>query len=138
MLQEMLTLSYWFYPNPANAEYAHPKALVLLLLCIALVIAAIVLPRLRHRWQNPQLKKVSRSWATACAWFGGIGLVLVICRVEEIQYLSMRFLWVLWGVMLAAYLAFQVRNYRSRYYEIIPNNAVQDARQQYLPKRKKR
>ncbi len=138
MLQEMLSLTYWFYPNPANAEYANPKAIALLAVCIALVLASFVLPYLRNRWQNPQLKKVSKTWATAAGWLGWIGLVLVICRVEEIQYLSMRFLWVLWGIAAALYLVLQVRVYRSRYYEVIPNRPTQDARAAYLPTRKKR
>ena len=138
MLAELFTLTYWFWPNPGNADYTSPKAIALLVLCVAAIVASIVLPRLRNRWTNPQLKKLSRTWAAACAWFGGIGLVLVICRVEEIQYLAMRFLWVLWGAALLAYLALQVKLYRARYYEVLPNAPVHDARAPYLPKRKKR
>lgn len=130
-------LTYIFWPNPGNADYTSPKALILLLLCIAAVIAAVALPRLRGNW-NPQLKKLSRSWVTACAWFGGTGLVLVISRVEEIQYVAMRFLWVIWGVALFVYLFVQIRSYRARYYEVLPNAPVHDDRAQYLPKRKKR
>jgi steroid 5-alpha reductase family enzyme len=131
-------LTFLFWPNPGNADYTSPKALLLLVLCIAAVVTSFVLPRLRARWQDPQLKKVSGSWAAACGWFGWSGLLLVIARVEEIQYLGMRFLWVIWGAALAAYLALQVRVYRNRYYEVIPNRPTQDARAQYLPKRKKR
>lgn len=138
MLQEMLTAGYWFWPNPGNADYTSPKALAVIVLCIAAIVASFVLPRIRNGWQNPQLKKVSRTWATACGWFGWIGLVLVIARVEEIQYVGMRFLWVLWVVALALYLYVQVRVYRNRYYEVIPNRPAEDARAQYLPKRKKR
>lgn len=130
-------LTYIFWPNPGNADYSSPKALILLVLCIVAVVAAVVIPRLRGSW-NPQLKKLSKSWATACAWFGGIGLVLVIARVEEIQYIAMRFLWVLWGMALLGYMFVQVRSYRARYYEVLPTAPVQDARAQYLPKRKKR
>lgn len=138
MLREMLTLSFWFWPNPGNADYSSPKAIVLIVLCIAAIVAAVVLPRVRNGWTNPQLKKLSRTWAAACAWFGGTGLVLVICRVEEIQYLAMRFLWVIWGAALLAYLAIQVKLYRARYYEVIPNAPMQDARAAYIPKAKKR
>lgn len=138
MFSEMFTLTYWFWPNPANAEYTSPKSLALLVLCIALVLASFILPYLRNRWQNPQLKKVSKTWATAAGWLGWIGLVLVISRVEEIQYLSMRFLWVLWGIAAAFYVFLQARIYRSRYYEVIPNRPTQDARADYLPRKKKR
>ena len=138
MLQEMLTAGYWFWPNPANADYTSPKALVLLVLCVAFVVASFVLPRLRNRSQDAQFKKVSKTWAAACAWFGWTGLVMVIARVEEIQFLSIRALWVLWGLALAAYVALQVRVYRNRYYEVIPNRPTQDARAAYIPKAKKR
>ena len=131
-------LTFLFWPNPGNADYTSPKALLLLVLCLAAVVASFVLPRLRAGWKNPQMKKVSGTWASACGWFGWSGLLLVIARVEEIQYLGMRFLWVLWGAALAAYLALQVRTYRNRYYEVIPNRPTQDARSQYLPKRRKR
>lgn len=131
-------LTYIFWPNPGNADYTSPKALILLLVCIVAVIAAVVLARLRGGWNNPQLKKLSRSWATACAWFGGTGLVLIIARVEEIQYVAMRFLWVIWGVALIVYLFVQFRSYRARYYEVLPNAPVHDDRAQYLPKRKKK
>lgn len=130
-------LSYIFYPNPANADYTSPKALALLIVCVLAIVASFVLPRLRNSW-NPQLKKLSKSWAAACGWFGWTGLVLVISRVEEIQYVSMRFLWVIWGVFLVGYLFLQVRLYRARYYEIIPSRPIQDDRAQYMPKRKKR
>ena len=131
-------LTYIFWPNPGNADYTSPKALVLLVLCVALIIKSFVLPRWRNRLQNTQLKKVSKTWASASGWFGWTGLVLVIARVEEIQYMAMRFLWVLWGAALLGYLFVQYKIYRNRYYEVIPNRPTQDARADYLPKPKKR
>ncbi len=131
-------LTYIFWPNPGNADYTSPKALALLVLCIALVVASFIVPRLRAAWQNTQLKKVSGSWATACGWFGWAGLMLVVARVEEIQYVAMRFLWVVWGAALLAYLFVQYKTYRSRYYEVIASQPVHDHRAPYLPKRKKR
>ncbi len=131
-------LTYLFWPNPGNADYTSPKALVLLLVCVLAVVASFALPRWRNRSANPQLKKLSKSWAAACGWFGWTGLVLVIARVEEIQYVGMRFLWVLWGLALLGYLFIQWKLWRARYYEILPAQPTVDARAQYLPKRKKR
>lgn len=131
-------LTYLFWPNPGNAAYTSPKALVLLIVCACAVIASFIVPRLRARSHDAQFKKLSRTWATAAGWFGWTGLVLVIVRVEEIQYLSMRFLWVFWGVALLGYLALQVKLYRSRYYAIIPNRPAEDDRAKYLPSRKKK
>lgn len=131
-------LTYIFYPNPANADYTNPKAIVLLLVCVLFVVASFVVPRMRNRSADTQFKKISRTWATACGWFGWSGLVLVIARVEEIQFISMRFMWVIWGIALAAYLALQVRNYRVKYYQIIPSKPTEDVRAKYLPTKKKR
>lgn len=138
MIYGQTILGYLFYPNPANAHYSSPKAALLLALCLVAIVVSFVLPRVRNAWQNGQLKKLSKSWASACGWFGWTGLVLVVARVEEIQYVSMRFIWVLWGAALAAYVFVQVRSFRSRYYEVLPAASVQDARADYLPKRKKR
>jgi len=131
-------LTYIFWPNPGNAAYTSPKALALIILCVAFVVLSFVLPRLRARWQNPQLKKISGSWAAACGWFGWSGLVLVIARVEEIQYVGMRFLWVLWIAALLTYLFVQYKIYRAKYYEILPSRPTVDARAEYMPRRKKR
>ncbi len=138
MIYGQTILGYLFYPNPANAHYSSPKAALLLALCLVAIVVSFVLPRVRNAWQNGQLKKLSKSWASACGWFGWTGLVLVVARVEEIQYVSMRFIWVLWGAALAAYVFVQVRSFRSRYYEVLPAASMQDARADYLPKRKKR
>lgn len=135
-MNEILTFLFW--PNPGNAHYASPKAIVLLVVCIAMILKSFLLPYWRNRIRNPQLKKISKSWATASGWFGWTGLVLVIARVEEIQYVAMRFLWVIWGAALLAYLFVQYKVYRAKYYEVIPSRPVEDARADYLPKRKKR
>lgn len=138
MIYGQTILAYLFYPNPANAHYSSPKAAILLAVCVIAIVASFVLPRFRNAWTNGQLKKLSASWASACGWFGWVGLVMVISRVEEIQFVSMRFLWVLWGAALFAYLFVQARSFRSRYYEVLPTTTVHDARAEYLPKRKKR
>lgn len=130
-------LSYIFWPNPANAEYTSPKAIVLLAVCIVFILASFIIPRWRNRMHNPQLKKISGSWAKIAGWFGWIGLFLVIARVEEIQYVSMRFMWVLWGLALLALLFIQFKIFRAKYYEVIPNQPTSDDRAKYLPKKKR-
>ncbi len=136
-MNEMLTAVYWFWPNPGNADYTSLKSLVLLGVCVLLVITSFVLPQWRKK-QNPQMRKLSSSWAMACGWFGWIGLFLVVARVEGIQYIAMRMWWVVWGLSLLAYVFLQMKFFRSRYYEILPSEPTNDARAQYIPKRKKR
>lgn len=130
-------LVYLFWPNPGNAHYSSPKALTLLIVCGLLVVASFVVSRWRKR-QNDQLRRLSRSWPSAMMWFGLTGLVLIVSRVEQIQYVAMRFIWVLWIAAAVLYVFFQVKAFRMRYYEVLPAQSVTDPRSKYLPKRKRR
>ena len=129
-------LVYLFWPNPGNADYSSPKAAVLLGVCVGLLVFSYVLSLWRRKTKNPVTKKLSRSWSATSAWMGVTGLVLVVARVEEISYLSIRFLWVLWGLVALLYLWFQIKQYRMRHYEKLPTVKVDDPREQYLPKKK--
>lgn len=131
-------LTYLFWPNPGNAGYDSPKAIALMVFCLLLIIAAFGISFWRKRQENQARRRLSRSWAAASAWFGATGLFLVIARVEQIQFLAMRFLWVLWVCAAIAYIVFQVRSYRLKYYEVIPAKKINDPRSKYLPKRKRR
>jgi len=59
-------------------------------------------------------------------------------RVEQIQFLAMRFLWVLWGALLLAYVVFQILRFRARNYVVLPSVRTDDPRDKYLPGRKKK
>ncbi len=131
-------LVYLFWPNPGNAGYDSPKVIALMVICILLVVAAFGISMWRRKLQNQLRRKLSRSWATASAWFGFTGLVLIIARVEQIQFLAMRFLWALWLLAAVLYIVFQVRSYRLKYYEVVPATAPSDPRSKYLPKRKRK
>lgn len=131
-------LLFFFWPNPGSAVYSSPKALALLMVCALLLLAAGVISVWRKRRQDARIRQISRSWASASFWFGAIGALLVGARVEEIQFLAMRFLWVLWGVFLLLYVTFQVKRFRSRYYQVLPSVKQEDPRAAYLPKPKRR
>lgn len=133
----MQFFSYIFWPNPGNATYTSPKAIALLAFCFLLVAASFALSFWRKRMTNPQMRKLSRSWSTAGFWFGVTGLMLVIARVEQIQYVAMRFLWVVWLVLAALYLFLQIKRFRAQYYEVLPATSSIDPRARYLPKKKK-
>lgn len=127
---------YLFWPNPGNATYESPKAMALLILCAVMVAGALALKFWRKSLKNGVTRKLSRSWPAASFWFGLIGLILVVCRVEGISYLSMRFLWVIWGLSLLLYLYLQIRLFRARHYEVLPRDDQKDPRLKYLPKKK--
>lgn len=129
---------YLFWPNPGNAHYDNPKVMLVIAVCVLLVVAAVVISFWRKRLQNQQLRKLSRSWSSASAWFGLTGILLTVSRVENIQFLAMRALWGFWLAVLVLYVYAQVRGYRAKYYEVVPVTSPKDPRSKYLPKRKNR
>jgi uncharacterized membrane protein YfcA len=134
----MSALTYLFWPNPANATYDNPKVVAILVFCAVLVLGSFVIRRWRSSSQNPVTRKLSKSWASASMTFGVIGAVFAVARVEQISYVSMR-AWVLvWVLSLVAYLLLQARRWRKLHYEVMPQQSINDPREKYLPKRKKR
>jgi ABC-type uncharacterized transport system fused permease/ATPase subunit len=129
-------LTYLFWPNPSNAAYGDPKVVAALLVVLALVLASIAIRVWRRKATNPITKKLSKSWASACFWFGVVALVLIVARVESIQFISMRVLWAVWGALCLLYVYFQFRRFAKRHYEVLPAVRSIDPREKYLPKRK--
>ncbi|MEK7590737.1 MAG: hypothetical protein AAB489_00830 [Patescibacteria group bacterium] len=132
----MQILSYLFYPNPGNAGYGSPKAILLLGICATFVVLSLLVRFWRGRLGNPVTKRLSNSWSTALLSFGVTGIVLTVARVEGIQFVAMRFLWALWAAALALYLVYQIRNFRHRHYTVLPMVTVDDPRGKYLPAKK--
>ncbi len=133
----MPLLSYLFWPNPGNADYSDPNMVFLLAVGLALVVASLGLRAWRAGLADHRLKKLSGSWQTASFWFGLTLAFLVVCRVETIQFLAMRALIFLWGAAFLAYVVWQVKRFRSQYFQIVPRAATQDARAKYLPKKRR-
>jgi hypothetical protein len=131
-------LSYIFWPNPGNAGYDNPKVIALLVISLLLIAGSFVLGRWRNGLTNQSLKKVSRSWGSVTFWLGLTGFLFTIARVEQIQFLAMRFLWLVWFVIAVLFIILQIRAVRTRTYEVIPTVKKSDARSKYLPTRKRR
>lgn len=131
-------LTYLFWPNPGNASYSSPKAFALLIVCCLLLGAAALLSVWRRRQANPRLKQISRLWPAVSFWAGLTGMLLIVARVEQIQFLAMRVWWVIWMASIVFFCVQQVRLFRARYYKELPMKRVRDPRGTYLPKRKKR
>jgi len=134
----MNIITYIFWPNPGNATYQSPKVVALLVICLLFVLASVIVRIWRRRLTNPVTRKLSKSWPTATLWFGVVGLFLVVSRVEQISFVSMRFLWLIWAGLLVFYLFMQYKLFRAKHYEELPKVKVDDPREQYLPKKKKR
>lgn len=89
--------------------------------------------------QPGMTKVLSRSWSSAAIWFGLIGLVLTVSRVEQIQFFSMRVLWALWTCILVLYVLFQFWQFRRRHYTVqhMASTAPTEY-ERYLPKQKRK
>lgn len=125
-------LTYWFYPNPGNASYDNPKVLLIFGVCAVLFLASFAISSWRKR-QGGVTRNLSRSWAPVCRWLAIIGAFLVLCRVEEIQFMSMRFLWLLWALTLIAFVLFQIWWFKKKNYTVVAKERTTDPREAYLP-----
>lgn len=133
----MPIVTYLLWPNPEAVPYDNPKVMALLVVCVAFIVLSFVLKRWRMRVGNPITRRLSKSWAGAAIWFGAVGLVLAVARVEQISYISMRLWWAVWLLALIFTVFVQAKRWRAMHYEVLPKERVNDPREKYLPKRKK-
>ena len=131
-------LLYVFRVNPGNAAYGDAWVVALLVLCGVLIVSSFLITRWRKRQPNAVTRKLSRSWANASFWFGFLGLVLLVSRVEGIQFFAMRFWAYLLVVFTVIYVLFQVFVFRKRHYEVLPMQRMESGMEKYLPHRKKK
>jgi hypothetical protein len=127
---------YLFWPNPGGWDYGDSKVIALTIACLALILSSFLLRFWRGRMKNPQTKSLSKMWPSAALWFGLLGLVLIVCRVEFIQFLAMRFLWVLLLGIAALFVILQFVQFRRRHYTVLGRTQVKDEREKYLPRKK--
>lgn len=132
----MNALSYLFWPNLGTGSYGSPTMIILLAVSAGFVVASFIVRWWRAKKASPTARRLSGSWPSAALWFGLVGVILVVSRVEGIQFLSMRFLWILWAAALALYGYFQMRRFRLQHYEVLPRMQEDDPRAKYLPRKK--
>lgn len=137
-MQLLAKLQYWLWPNPGSSSYSNPKIMTMLVVSALLMFAALGTSIWRKHVHNPITRNLSSSWASTSFSFGLIGLILAVSRVETIQFLAMRGLWLIWAALLCVYLLFQILRFRRRHYTILEKKHVEDARDKYLPRRKRR
>ncbi len=130
-------LSYVFHPNPGHAAYGQPAFIALIAICLALVVLSLTIRSWRAGLRNPVTKRLSRSWSMTTFWFGIVGLVLTVARIEQIQFVGMRFLLMLWGLGMLVYVLFQLRQFRARHYKVLPSHQYDDPRNKYIPGKRK-
>lgn len=133
----MSFFSSLFDPFPSAPVYSDIQALPFLLVAVALLIASYFLSRWSRRNPNPVTKKLTKSWPRAAFIFGFIALILVVSRVEAIQYIAMPFWWVVWAIVGIFYVTLQFRVFRARHYQVLKSEHIEDPREKYLPRKKR-
>jgi FtsH-binding integral membrane protein len=131
-----MSLSYIFWPNPQATTYDNPKVLALFAVCASMVVLSLIIRVWRRKLGNTVTRRLTRSWPSALLWFAGVALVLVVARVEQISYISMRMWWIVWAVALLFFVYGQMRRWKAMHYEVLPQQRVDDPRAKYLPKKK--
>ena len=130
-------LVYLFWPNPGGWHYGDARVQWILGACLLLILLSFLIRFWRSRLSNPMTRLLSKSWPSAAFWFGIVGVVFVVSREAQVQFISMRILWFLWVLILSVYLFFQMLFFRRRHYSVIKNQRVMDERERYLPRRKR-
>jgi len=128
-------LVYWIWPNPAGWNYGDPKIKAAIILFLVMIVLSFMIRFWRTRLKNPVTRNLSASWSRSLFWFAVVALFLIVSRVEEIQFLAMRLLWIFWFVSFFLYLFFQLLQFRRRHYTVLKRVQVVDEREKYLPRR---
>lgn len=116
--------------------YDSPKILAILGVLFFFIVLSFGISAWRRKLKNPMTKKLSSSWSSASFWFGITGIILVVCRVEDIQFMSMRVLWLILFLIALLYIVVQVMSFRRRHYVVMDKMQVVDERDKYLPRKK--
>lgn len=133
----MSIAEYLFYPNLGTGSYTSTNVSIILGISALFVIASIVSRVWRKKQQNSVMRKLTKSWPSSFLWFGIVGAVLAVSRVEGIQFVSMRVWTLVWAACFLLFALFQTMKFRRRYYEVIPQVKTEDPKDRYLPKKKK-
>ncbi len=126
---------YWVWPNPGGWHYHDHNVEAYIALNLALIVLSFVIRYWRQKQKNPQTRILSSSWSSVAFWFAIVGLFLIVCRVEQIQFLSMRLLWAFWVLALILFVIFQALQFRRRHYTVVGRPQTVSHLDKYLPKK---
>ncbi len=130
---QILSTSYWFTtPNSLSLE-----KLIFPELVSSLVLAAVLL-LLAYRYVNKSLNPPENKFLNrvilSTIWFGPAGWLLVIFRNWGVVFLSARFWWVLWSLVLLG-VCFQLwRFYKISLPELKQRFASYHLKKRYFPR----
>lgn len=135
-LPPLLTLSFWFDPNPPPFIPVADKA-ILAILFVAVAAGIVLSFMLRKKFLDKLNRQINGRIVRLLFTFGFVGLLLYGLAYERVAYLSMRIWWVPFG----AWIIWDAwRMWRFTFVKVPQIRKMQDEKAQFekwLPKRKK-
>lgn len=132
-LKPLITLNFWFNTNPPS--FVPPVFLGLGILLIVIFIVGIVIKWYGYKLRsNPPLHRVLSRIGRADIAIAVIGGFLYFVSYEQIQFVSMRFWWLLLFVAAIVWAVFIVLDILKRYPVEKKVRAERMEKEKYLPK----
>jgi len=134
-MQKFLSLSYYFNPYP---DPAYQWTKLTFLVGVLLIAGGLSVAYYRRKMKgNEVLKKMLRPYPGLLQTYGVLVLFLLVTREAGIPYLSMRMWWfILLVFFIYSLVRFAVR-FPANYRRNRENRDQTQAKNQYLPKRKR-
>jgi uncharacterized membrane protein len=104
-------------------------------------LSSFLVYHLRKRTENKVLRKILRPYPKYLRIFSGVGVIFIWARLSGVAFLGMRFLWILWGVLLVYVIInfyFVYQKKKIDFNKNINKFKNQDLSNKYLPKKKKK
>lgn len=132
-----LNLNYWFQtPEPAGFGKLSPVAILSTLLII-FVLLIVTIKLFKTKLEPPQQKFLSKVIAWLFA-FGPLGWFLVLARNQGIVFVSDRFWWVVWALLLLLVIVYLYRYYRQKLPQLQAQYKAYQVKKKYFPVKKKK
>lgn len=131
-----LNPSYLFSPNPGHDFDSYWILLTFFGLLIA--VGLVIFIMLRVQKMTPPLKKILRPLPGRLVIFAFVGVFLVLFRLSEAYYLSMRFWLLVWFIIFVWYLVLlsrKIRDYPTQLQEYVHKN---EEKRYVIPTKKKK
>ncbi len=110
-ISRLFDFGYLLHPNPG--KFFPTGTWLLLFFALLVLVAVAIFVTMRSVKLNPVLKRILRKIPTRLFSFGIVGTVLILLRLGEAAYLSMRVWLVLWGIGFAYYVVTVIRQFQT-------------------------
>lgn len=126
--------SYLFDPQPGEFHFM----LLFLIFFLLLTIGSFYVDAwVRKHPQRRSIKHLMPKMGQTLRVFGILGFVFLWVRYENLMLFSMRFLFLLYLIIIVAYIGNTIYKYRTKLPDVIEAHAHHKKHKKYLPKKKK-